>query len=126
MIKELHLHEAQQIASQLDTLYQEIGLDQSPGQKLRMLKGEVDEVEEAWEKGDRDGLPGELADVLFCTLSMMNDLGIDANMAMEYVFTKNFGRVNREHIENTRNGNGLHGRELYNRAKESYDAREEK
>lgn len=123
-MRELDLHQSQSIASQLDALYQEVGLDQSPPRKIEMLVGEVKEAVEAFDDYQqlrnietKHHLMGELADVLFCVLSTMNDLGMDANLAMEYVFTKNFSRVNREHIADVRLRTGLDGEDLYKQAK---------
>lgn len=128
---ELDIRNSQHIAAQLDTLYEEIGLDQSPQSKLQILLGEVQEVVEAHNDYSRlpcpehrKALAGELADVLFCTLSTMNDFGIDAVEAMNYVFDKNLGRVNREHIANTKaklNGSGDNPKMVYKAAKAEHD-----
>jgi NTP pyrophosphatase (non-canonical NTP hydrolase) len=127
-MKELDLHQSQNIAGQLDGLFKEIGLPQTPEFHLQVMIGEVQEAIEAHDsysqtpnEQTRNHLAGELADVLYCVLSIMNDYGIDANEGMNYVFTKIYGRINREHIGNVREDTGFDGCDLYREAKGRFD-----
>ena len=100
---ELDLHQAQAISAQLDVWYEAIGLEQSSEMKFAKLTEEVieariahDEYTDMQTPHKRAELAGELADVLFTTISLMNNYGIDANEALHQVFTKN--KIGRAHV----------------------------
>jgi NTP pyrophosphatase (non-canonical NTP hydrolase) len=125
---ELDLHQSQAIVAQLDKWYIEMGLPQSADFKAAKMNEELGEGIEAYEifkanptPENKAHLAGELADILFTTLAMMNEHSIDANEAMHYVFKKNMGRVNPEHVNNVQQDTGLNGRELYKEAKKRHD-----
>jgi NTP pyrophosphatase (non-canonical NTP hydrolase) len=127
---ELDLHQSQAVVAQLETWYESMGLEQSLEMKVFKLHEEVNEGIEAIEIHDetptpenREHLKGELGDILFCTLNLLNHYGISADDAMNSVFTKNMGRCNPEHVANVKNGSDLSGMDLYKKAKQAYDSR---
>jgi len=130
-MRELDIRQSQAIVAQLDSWYEAIGLEQSTDNIMLKLMEETAESVKSYREYEntpgtetRQHLGGELADVIFCSLAMMNNLGIDANEMMNYVFTKDMGRVNREHISSVQNGGNLQGVELYKKAKEAFDNKE--
>lgn len=128
-MQELDLRNAQAITDQLDSWYVEMGLGQTTDFKVGKLQEEVIEVLEATDnyqqetsQENKEHLAGELADVLYCTLSLMGNMGIDANEAMNFVFTKNMARVNPTWAQMMREESGIeNGPELYKVAKARAD-----
>lgn len=127
-MKELDIKTLQDVTGQIETLFLDLGLNQSIEHKTAMLHGEVEEMLEAQQnhipgnEQTKKELAGEAADVIFCVLSLMNDYGIDANEAMNSVFTKVLNRVNGEHVAIVKSETGLNGKELYCEAKRIADS----